>query len=212
MKLYSFFNSSASYRVRIALNLKGVTYETVGVNLRSGAQFEDDYVGSISPAPLVPALETNGLKIGQSTAILDWLDREFKDPQLTPEEPVLRSKVLSLINMVACDIHPLNNLRVLKYLSGPLDVTPEAKQQWYQHWIDQGFLAIEHVLRTENGPFCFGDQPNLADCYLIPQIANALRMKCDMSPYTKSMAIYEYALEQKAFADAAPNAQPDYTD
>ena len=212
MKLYSFFNSSASYRVRIALNLKGVTYETVGVNLRSGAQFEDDYVGPISPAPLVPALEANGLKIGQSTAILDWLDREFKDPQLTPEEPVLRSKVLSLINMIACDIHPLNNLRVLKYLSGPLDVTPEAKQQWYQHWIDQGFVAIEHVLSTENGPFCFGDQPNLADCYLIPQIANALRMKCDMSPYTKSMAIYEYALEQKAFADAAPNAQPDYTD
>jgi maleylacetoacetate isomerase len=150
------------------------------------------------------------MKLSQSPVILDWLDREFEEPQLVPEDPKLRAQILTLTNIIACDIHPLNNLRVLKYISGPLGLDADKKQTWYEHWIKEGFEPVERVLSQATGKFCFGDAPTLADCFLIPQIANAQRFKCDMSAYPRAMAVYEHALTQQAFIDAAPANQPDF--
>ena len=210
MKLYSFFFSSASYRVRIALNLKQAIYEVVGVNLREGEQMSPSFVGDISPSPLIPVLDTGELQLSQSYAIIDWLDRNFQTPQLIPDDETLRAKVLTLVNIVSCDIHPLNNLRVLKYLSGTLEVTPETRQTWYEHWIAQGFEPIERMLSKESGMYCFGSSPTIADCYLIPQVANAHRLKCDMTPYPKVTSVYDHAMKQQAFIDASPQKQPDF--
>jgi len=211
MQLYSFFNSSTSYRVRIALALKGLPYEYLPVNIRLGQHRLTDYVERINPSASVPALVDNSLQLSQSLAIIDYLDAKQPEPRLIPTDPVMRARVLELTNVIACDIHPVNNLRVLRYLQDVLQVTPQQKDAWYRHWIDDGLSAVERLLtRYGFGPWCFGDTPTLADIALVPQIANALRMGCPMDRYERVMAVYAHAREHPAFAQAAPSYQPDY--
>jgi maleylacetoacetate isomerase len=211
MKLYSFFNSSASFRVRIALALKGIDYQFVGVDIRSGEQNGAAYLGAVSSSPLVPALEDGDQKISQSMAIMDYLDEVQPEPLLIPKKGAERIRELEFANIIACDTHPLNNLRILKYLKKDLELDADAIQTWYQNWIDVGVGAAENMLQaSKSGPFCFGDQASLADCMLIPQMANALRKGCDVSAFPRCMEIYEYAMTQEAFINAAPESQPDY--
>ncbi|MDR9888789.1 maleylacetoacetate isomerase [Pseudenterobacter timonensis] len=210
MKLYSFFNSSASYRVRIALALKGIDHETVGVNIRIGQQNALEY-RRLNPVGLVPALITDeGDALGQSLAITDWLDRHFPQTPLLPANDPERMRVLEVVYAICCDIHPVNNLRVLRYLSDELKVSEEAKNRWYAHWIQQGLSAVEQLLRrSDAGPFCVGATPTLADCCLVPQWANALRMGCDLSGYPRCKAVYEACMALPAFITAAPENQQD---
>ncbi|EOL9863109.1 maleylacetoacetate isomerase, partial [Escherichia coli O157:H7] len=163
MKLYSFFNSSASYRVRIALALKGINYQTEGVNIRIGQQNELAY-RRMNPVGLVPTLLTDeGESLGQSLAIIDWLERHYPQVPLVPQEEPARNKVLEIVYAIACDIHPLNNLRVLRYLTEELNVSEEEKKRWYAHWIQQGLSAVEQLLRqNQSGQFCVGETPTLA--------------------------------------------------
>ena len=215
MQLYSFFNSSTSYRVRIALALKGLGYDYSPVNIRVGAHKDPAYVAEVNPSAVVPALVTGEDEtlstLGQSLAIIDYLDRRFPEPRLIPEEPVQRARVLELSSLIACDIHPVNNLRILKYLQDQLGVTAAQKDEWYRHWIDEGLAAVERLLvRYGSGPFCFGAAPTLADCCLVPQIANAERMGCVFDAYPVAMAVYRHAIRHPAFAAAAPNRQPDF--
>ncbi|MGP1200713.1 maleylacetoacetate isomerase [Serratia sp. CY40304] len=210
MKLYSFFNSSASYRVRIALALKGIHYQTVGVNIRIGQQNELAY-RRMNPVGLVPTLLTDdGESLSQSLAITDWLDRHFPQSPLLPTADSARSRVLEIVYVIACDTHPVNNLRVLRYLSEELKVSEEEKKRWYAYWIRQGLSAVEQLLlQRPPGPFCVGDSPTLADCCLIPQWANALRMGCDLSGYPRCKAIYDACTQLPAFIAAAPENQQD---
>tara|TARA_R110000764_G_scaffold6853_3_gene25223 strand:+ start:20820 stop:21461 length:642 start_codon:yes stop_codon:yes gene_type:complete len=211
MHLYNFFNSSTSYRVRIALALKEVDYQHHGVNIRIGEQATENHI-KLNPAKGVPVLITDeGNKITQSMAILDYLEQAYPTPCLLPDDLLTRTRVLEVSNLIACDMHPVNNLRILGYLKKQLDVSEEQKTAWYQHWIEEGFAALESLL-TEygHGSYCFGDQPTMADCCLIPQVANALRFGCDLTAFTKVLAIYEHCQQQPAFLKAAPNRQPDY--
>ncbi|SMG23415.1 maleylacetoacetate isomerase [Paraburkholderia susongensis] len=211
MQLHSFFNSSTSYRVRIALALKGLAYDTLPVNIRAGEHRAADYVANVNPSATVPALIDGDFRLGQSLAIIDYLDRTHPEPRLIPLDTELRARVLELSTLIACDIHPLNNLRVLRYLETELKVTPQQKTAWYRHWVAQGMAGVERLLERSNaGPWCFGSQPTLADVTLVPQIANALRMDCDLSAYPRSLAVYEHALKHPAFAAAEPQRQPDY--
>jgi maleylacetoacetate isomerase len=211
MRLYSFFNSSTSYRVRIALALKGLSYQTCPVNIRTGAHKDSGFLGEINSSAGVPVLEIDGIRISQSLAIIDYLDARFPGPLLIPREPIPRAKVLSFANLIACDIHPLNNLRVLQYLEDQAGVPAEIKDAWYRHWIAEGFAAAERMLVDANaGPFCFGATPSLADCCLVPQVANALRMKCVLDLYPRVMDVYRHAVARPAFQRAAPERQPDY--
>lgn len=211
MQLHSFFNSSASYRVRIALALKGLAYDTLPVNIRVGEHRAADYVANVNPSALVPALIDGDFRLGQSLAIIDYLDQTHPEPRLIPLEPELRARVLELSMLIACDIHPVNNLRVLRYLETELKVTPQQKAAWYRHWIAQGMTGVERMLeRSNEGPWCFGAQPTLADLSLVPQVANALRMDCDLSAYPRSLAVYEHGLKHPAFDVAQPRHQPDY--
>ena len=211
MQLHSFFNSSTSYRVRIALALKELAYETLPVNIRVGEHRAADYVASVNPSASVPALIDGDLRLGQSLAIIDYLDQKYPEPRLIPLEPALRARVLEFAALISCDIHPLNNLRVLRYLETELDVTPQQKSAWYRHWIAQGMAGAERMLERGNaGPWCFGAQPTLADLCLVPQIANALRMDCDLSPYSRCLAVFEHASKHPAFDAAQPQRQPDY--
>lgn len=211
MQLYSFFNSSTSYRVRIAMALKGLDYEYHGVNIRVGEERSEAYV-ELNPSKVVPALiDDNGLSLGQSMAIIQYLDDTQNGPRLIPSDPVLKARVLELSNVIACDMHPVNNLRILKYLSSELAVSDEQKKVWYAHWVAEGFDAVERLLqRHGSGAYCFGDEPNLADCCLVPQVANALRMGCDLSSFPKVMAVYEHCQQQAAFQQAEPQRQPDF--
>lgn len=210
MKLYSFFNSSTSYRVRIALALKGLPYDYAGVNLRSGEQGQDAY-RALSPAGIVPVLVDGDASLTQSLAIIDYLDRKYPAPRLIPEEPLLRARVLEIAQTIACEIHPVNNIRVLKYLSGKLGVSDDDKNAWYKHWVDEGLGAVEQLLaQLPAGPYCAGEDPTLADCCLVPQVANAMRMGCDLSRFTRINAVYEHCVTQPAFIEAAPASQPDH--
>jgi maleylacetoacetate isomerase len=209
MKLYSFFNSSTSFRVRIALALKGLPYEYAGVNLRAGEQGKAEY-RALSPAAIVPTLIDGDVKLTQSLAIIDYLDARYPAPRLVPADPLERARVLEIAQTIACEIHPINNIRVLKYLSGPLGVSDADKSAWYAHWVEEGLSAVESLLAA--GPrsvFCIGDAPTLADCCLVPQVANAQRMGCDLSRFERVMAVYEHCMAQQAFIDAAPQNQPD---
>jgi maleylacetoacetate isomerase len=211
VQLHSFFNSSTSWRVRIALQLKGVTYDYLPVDIRAGAHRASDYVDAINPSASVPALVEGDFSLGQSLAIIDWLDARYSEPRLIPLEPDARARVLELSYLIGCDIHPVNNLRVLRYLQDVLRVTPEATNAWYAHWIAQGMAAAERLLaRHGRGPWCFGSEPTLADCCLAPQIGNAQRMRCDLSPYPRSLAVYRHAMEHPAFDMARPARQRDY--
>jgi maleylacetoacetate isomerase len=212
MKLYSFFNSSTSFRVRIALALKGLPYDYAGVNLRVGEQGKEGY-RELSPAGIVPVLVDGDVTLTQSLAIIDYLDHRHPEPRLVPADPVQRARVLEIAQTIACEIHPIDNIRVLKYLTGKLGVSEADKSVWYKHWVDEGLGAVERLLsRLPNSAFCVGDVPTLADCCLVPQVANAMRMGCDLSRFTRVLAIYEHCMKQPAFVQAAPQNQPDYVD
>jgi maleylacetoacetate isomerase len=210
MKLYSFFNSSTSFRVRIALALKGLDYEYAGVNLRSGEQGGQDY-RSLSPAGIVPTLIDGDVRLTQSMAIIDYLDNRHPEPRLIPQDALQRARVLEIAQTIACEIHPINNLRVLKYLTGTLGVDEAAKSAWYKHWVNAGLSAVEALLQAApSGAYCVGDSPTLADCCLVPQVANAQRMGCDLSKFSRVRAVYDHCMAQPAFIAAAPQNQPDY--
>jgi maleylacetoacetate isomerase len=216
MKLYNFFRSSASYRVRIALNLKGLAYEQVPVHLvkEGGQQFAAEY-RRLNPDALVPTLidDASGSDVAltQSLAIIEYLEETHPTPAFLPNSAVDRAWVRSLALSIACEIHPLNNLRVLRYLVRELKVSEEDKNRWYRHWVEQGLAAVETVLASDArvGNCCYGDTPGMADCLLIPQIANAERMNCDLSGFPTIMRINAHCLSLPAFADAAPMRQPD---
>lgn len=216
MKLYSYFRSSASYRVRIALNLKRLAYDVVPVHLlrNGGEQFSAEY-RNLNPDGLVPALidEADGRAdaLTQSLAIIEYLEERHPDPPLLPHDPIDRAYVRSIALSIACDIHPLNNLRVLRYLVRELKVSEDGKNTWYRHWCEQGLAAIETTLARDRrvGQFCFGDAPTLADCCLVPQIANAQRLNCNLSAMPTIMRIHEACLALDAFSNAAPANQPD---
>ena len=212
MKLYDYFRSSAAYRVRIALNMKGVTPdERTFVHLRMGGQRAQDYL-SLNPQGLVPALALDdGDVLTQSLAIVEYLNETYPSPPLLPATPPARARVRAIALQIACEIHPLNNLRVLNYLIGTLGLAKEQKDGWYRYWIDVGFEALEKTLShdAETGRFCHADAPTLADICLVPQIANARRFAIDMSPYPTLTRIESACNELPAFAAAAPSRQPD---
>jgi maleylpyruvate isomerase len=212
MKLYGFFRSSAAYRVRIALNLKGIPYEQAAVHLSRGGgeQFAEAF-RSLNAQSLVPVLQDGPLALTQSLAIMEYLEETHPKPPLLPATPAERARVRSLALAIACEIHPLNNLRVLNYLSGPMGLSNDARNTWYQHWIATGLGALEARLagERETGKFCHGDAPGMADCCLVPQLANARRFKCDVAPYPSLLAIEKNCLALDAFQRAAPDKQPD---
>jgi len=212
MKLYDYFRSSAAYRVRIALNLKGVTpSDRAFVHLRMGNQRAQDYL-ALNPQGLVPAIELDDHRVlTQSLAIVEYLDEVHPSPPLLPRDPAARARVRAIALGIACEIHPLNNLRVLNYLIGTLGVTDAQKNGWYKYWIDVGFEALERQLDRDDdtGVFCHGDTPTLADVCLVPQLANARRFKIDVTPYTTLTRIEAACNALPAFAQAAPAQQPD---
>jgi maleylacetoacetate isomerase len=213
MKLFGFFRSSAAFRVRIALNLKGLRWEDGFIHLRRGDQRGADYLG-VNPQGLVPALETDGATLIQSMAIIEYLDETHPQPPFLPDDPLGRARVRALAGIVACDIHPLNNLRVLRYLSRPLGHDQTAIETWYNHWIATGFDAIERLLASDRrtGAFCHGDRPSLADIALVPQVVNSERYSLDLSPYPTIGRIYRTCMRLDAFAAAHPDKQPDRDD
>jgi maleylacetoacetate isomerase len=211
MKLYDYFRSSAAYRVRIALNIKGLTPSREFVHLRSNVQRSDDYL-ALNPQGLVPALVTDGGEVlTQSLAMIEYLDEMHPAPPLLPAAPVERARVRGIALEIACDIHPLNNLRVLQYLRNTLGVSEQQKDAWYKYWIDIGLEALETRLARDvaTGRFCHGDAPTLADICLVPQLANARRMNIDVTPYPTLTRIEAAAISLPAFVDAAPAKQPD---
>lgn len=215
MKLYSYFRSSASYRVRIALNLKGLHYETVPVHLLKdgGQQFAPDFL-KLNPDAVVPAFVDDGdhpAALTQSLAIIEYLEETHPEPSLLPKSAADRAFVRSLALTIACEIHPLNNLRVLRYLVHELQVSEDDKNEWYRHWCERGLVSLEAMLSRDPrvGKFCYGDTPSLADCFLVPQIANAQRLKCDLSGMPTVMRINDACLALDAFAAASPARQPD---
>lgn len=216
MKLYGYFRSSASYRVRIALNLKGLPYETIPVHLLrdGGEQFTAEY-RKLNPDALVPALvddeSGDAGALTQSLAIIEYLDEAHPQPPLLPADARDRAFVRSIALSIACDIHPLNNLRVLRYLVRQLKVSEDDKNAWYRHWCEQGLASLETMLSRDArvGKFCFGDAPTLADCCLVPQIANAQRMNCDLSNMPTIMRINDACLALDSFHRAMPANQPD---
>jgi maleylacetoacetate isomerase len=211
MKLYSFFRSSAAFRVRIGLNLKGLSYDTEAIHLRRNDQSTPDYRG-VNPHGLVPALEDGGQILIQSMAILEYLDELHPEPAFLPKQPTDRARVRALADIVACDIHPINNLRVLRYLTRELGHDEAAIAKWYNHWIGAGFQALEPLLAKDarTGTFCHGDSPGLADIALVPQVINAKRYQLDLGPYPTLLRIYENCMKLGPFIAAHPSKQPDY--
>ncbi len=202
--LHDYFRSSAAYRVRIALNLKGVAYDSVAVSLLDGDQRGAEYV-ALNPQGLVPTLEIDGLRLTQSLAIIDYLDARFPEPPLVPADPAARSRVLALALVVACDIHPLNNLRVLHYLKNPLGIEQDARDDWYRHWVVSGLAALEALAAPYAGAFLFGDAPGLADICLVPQLYNARRFAVPLDDYPALLRADASAAALDAFADAHPD-------
>ena len=209
MKLYTYFRSSAAFRVRIALNLKGLEYEPRFVNLLKDEQRADGY-REVNPQGLVPTLEDGADTLTQSIAIIEYLDERYPDPPLLPHDPAGRARVRSLALAIACDIHPLNNTRVVQYLERTLGVGKGDRLTWYCHWIAEGFSALERLLdNPATGRFCHGDAPTMADVALVPQVANAQRFGCNLEPYPRLRAINEACVALPAFTRAAPANQPD---
>ncbi|MWV16022.1 maleylacetoacetate isomerase [Pseudomonas sp. L-22-4S-12] len=213
LTLYGYWRSSAAYRVRIALNLKGLAYQQVAVHLvkDGGQQHAADY-RALNPQGLVPLLVdagNGGVRIGQSLAILEYLDEVFPVPALLPADPAQRAQVRALALHIACDIHPLNNLRVLQYLSGELGASDEAKNAWYRHWVDSGLAAVEQGLAVLGGRLSLGERPGYLEACLIPQLYNARRFECDLSAYPRILAIAARCETLDAFKQAAPEVQPD---
>lgn len=211
MKLYGYFRSSAAFRVRIALNLKKLDYESAFIHLRRGDQRQPGFL-DVNPQGLVPALETDDALLIQSLPVIEYLDETYPSPPLLPHDAKGRARVRALAAIVACDIHPINNLRVLRYLLRPLGHDEAAVETWYNHWIAEGFGALERLLAGDGqtGRFCHGDTPGLADVVLVPQVFNAHRYQSlDLTPYPTIVRIYETCLNINAFAAAHPDRQPD---
>jgi len=212
MKLYTFFRSSASYRVRIALNLKGISYEQAPVHLRRGGgeQLTPAY-RAVNPQALVPALEDNGKILTQSLAIIEYLEEKQPKPALLPPDPADKALVRSMAMVIACEVHPIQNLRVLNHVKKEYGQTDEQVNRWAQHWIDLGLSALEQMIAAQarRGKFCFGDSPTLADICLVPQLGNARRYGCELSKYPAILDIEKNCMAVAAFADAAPEKQPD---
>ena len=210
MKLYNYFRSSASFRVRIALELKGLPYDYLPVHLVKGEHKQEPYA-AVSASRLVPTLETDGGELlGQSMAIIEYLDETHPEPALLPKDPLSRARVRALAQLVACEIHPLNNLRVLKYLVRELKVDDEAKNTWYRHWVRSGLELFEGELaRLPASTYSFGETPTLADCCLVPQIFNGRRVNTDYSGLTRTMAAFEACMKHPAFQQAQPSSCPD---
>ncbi|HQU81428.1 MAG TPA: maleylacetoacetate isomerase [Azonexus sp.] len=210
MKLYNFFRSGTSHRLRIALNLKGLSYDYVAVDLRNeehlGAAFK-----AINPQGLVPALVVDDLVLVQSPAIIEWLEERYPTPALLPADPEKRARVRALAAIVGCDIHPINNRRILEYLRKTLGCDEAAINAWCATWITSGFEALEKMLADDKqrGGFCFGHAPTLADIYLVPQLESARRFKVDLTPFPNIVAVDKACAELAAFAKAAPSLQPD---
>ncbi len=210
MQLYGFFRSSAAYRVRIALALKGLSADPVSVHLGKGQQYGEAF-SAVSPQNLVPVLEDAGHRMFQSLAIIEYLEERYPEPALLPRDPFERARVRSLALIIACEIHPLNNPRVLNYLTGKLGAREDQKLEWYHHWVKMGFTALERRLMSEphTGRFCHGDSPGLADCALVPQVANAHRFKVDLSDFPTIRRINDACLALEPFQLASPQNQPD---
>ena len=216
MTLYGYFRSSTSYRTRIAMNLKGLDYDYNAVNLAQDDQLKNEFL-SLNPQGLVPVLQADDLMLFQSPAILEWLEEVYPENPLLPKDAAGRMQVRALSAMIGCDIHPLNNRRVLQYLRNELSVDEAEVIKWCNRWISEGFAALEKRLAQDNsrdnsrGKFCYGDSPTFADCYLIPQVSSARRFKVDLGAYPNIAEIDAHCRTLKAFADADPMAQPDAT-
>ncbi len=212
MRLYTYFRSSAAYRVRIALGLKGLAYDAVPVHLvRGGGEHRQPAYLQLNPAGLVPALEDGGEVLGQSLAIIEYLEEVHPWPALLPQAPLDRARVRAIALAIACDIHPINNLRVLQYLGEVLGAADSQKTDWYRHWVLAGLGAVEALLAGDRrtGDFCHGDVPGLADCCLVPQVFNARRFGCDLSTMPNVVRIAANCETIEAFRLAAPGNQPD---
>lgn len=218
MKLYNYFRSSASFRVRIALELKGLSYEYVPVHIARGDHKKPDYA-AISADTLVPMLELDGQRLSQSMAIMEYLDDKYPASPLLPGDAVARAQIRALSQSIACEIHPLNNLRVLKYLVKELKVTDEAKNTWYRHWVRDGLESFERQLqaveaqRKQQGlapsVYCFGETPTMADCCLVPQIYNGKRFNCNFEGLSRTMAAFDACMALPAFQKSQPSNCPD---
>ena len=212
LKLFTYFRSSAAYRVRLALQLKGLPYEAALVHLvRNGGEHLQASYRAVNPGAMLPCLQDGGTTISKSLAILEYLEEAYPGKPLLPADAAGRARVRALALMVACDIHPLNNLRVLKYLSGDLEVSEANKTAWYRHWIEEGFRIIEtHLAReAQTGSFAHGDRPTLADCCLVPQVFNAQRFKVDLSAMPITMRVFEACMKLPAFEAAQLARQPE---
>ena len=210
MQLYNYFRSSASYRVRIALALKGLDYDYMPVHLLKNEQLGPAYA-QISPAGLVPVLQDGDRLLTQSIAIIEYLDETHPEPSLLPGDAFMRARIRALAQDIACEIHPINNLRVLRYLVRDLKVSEDDKNRWYRHWVETGLEVIERqlVAGADTGTFCFGDSPTLADCVLVPQIHNAQRMECRLDHVPTVMRVFGECMQHDAFSKTQPSACPD---
>lgn len=210
MTLYGYFRSSTSYRTRIAMNLKGLDYDYIAVNLAQDEQLKSEFL-ALNPQGLVPVLQADDLLLFQSPAILEWLEEVYPKNPLLPKDAAGRMQVRALSAMIGCDIHPLNNRRVLQYLRNELPVDEAEVIKWCNRWISEGFAALEKRLVADKtrGKFCYGDSPTFADCYLIPQVSSARRFEVDLNPYPNIVQIDAHCHTLKAFSDADPMQQPD---
>jgi maleylacetoacetate isomerase/maleylpyruvate isomerase len=209
VKLYTYFRSSAAFRVRIALNVKGLSYDPVFVHLAKGEHRQPEYAGTY-PQALLPTLVDEGKALSQSLAIIEYLDENHPQPALLPKDALGRARVRSLSLLVACEIHPLNNLRTLQYLKRHLGQNEEQINTWYRHWVADGLSKLEADLaKGGTGKFCHGDSPTMADCCLVPQIFNAKRYNSDLAPYPTVMRVFDACMKLEAFDRAQPSKQPD---
>ncbi|HSI59292.1 MAG TPA: maleylacetoacetate isomerase [Ideonella sp.] len=208
MELYNYFRSSASYRVRIALALKGLPFDYKPVHLVKNEQTAESYA-TVSPARLVPLLKDGEHYVHQSMAIIEYLEETHPQPPLLPAEPLLRARVRAISQDIACEIHPLNNLRVLRFLVKQLGVSEEDKSRWYRHWVETGLEAVERQLQAEPGRYCVGEQPTMADCLLVPQIHNAVRFDCRLGHVPNVVRVFDECMKLEAFTATAPDACPD---
>ena len=208
LQLFGYWRSSASFRVRLVLQLKGLGYEQHPVNLRQGEQKEKAY-RRVNPQGLVPFLIDGDVQLGQSVAIMEYLDETYPAYPLMPSAPEERARVRQIVNMIACDTHPLNNLRVLNYLEQELGQSKTARDAWYRHWIDETFTALEQLLMTTAGVYCVGNEVTLADCMLVPQVYNARRFNMTLDDYPTIARIVANCEQLQAFIKAAPASQPD---
>lgn len=208
MELYNYFRSSASYRVRIALALKGLDYDYKAVHLQKNEQLGESYA-AVSASRLVPMLHDGDQWLTQSLAIMEYLDETHPEPPLLPKSPVERARVRALAMDIACEIHPLNNLRVLRYLVKSLGVGEDDKNRWYRHWVETGLEVVERQLAARPGIYCHGDAPTIADCTLVPQIFNAQRFECRLDHVPNVMRVFEACMKLPAFEKTRPEHCPD---